>query len=295
MIFKQMQYFQAVVENKSFSEAAEICHISQSAISQQVKALEADLGIQLLERHNRTFSLTPAGEHFYQKSLVIMADVERLERETRRMAFGREASLTIGYLKCYGGSEFQDAAAAFSETYPDVQLHVLNGNHEDLYHALLKGEADLILNDQRRKFNEKYVNFELAEVQCYVEIPAHNPLSRLTSVEPEDLKNATCILVANPDQRDNEREYYHDIVGFQGDFLFAENLPDARVLVASGQGFLPVEGIREDVYYDSSIRRIPLVHKGRPVTRNYCAFWDPYNAGYYVEEFARMLKKEFEQ
>ena len=73
-MLRQIQYFQAVVRNNSFSRAAEECHISQSAISQQVQALERELGFLLLERKNRTFSLTPAGAYFYQKSLILVAD-----------------------------------------------------------------------------------------------------------------------------------------------------------------------------------------------------------------------------
>lgn len=73
-MLKQIKYFQTVVRCNSFSEAAEECYISQSAISQQIQALERELGVTLLKRENRRFSLTPAGEHFYQKSLFIMAD-----------------------------------------------------------------------------------------------------------------------------------------------------------------------------------------------------------------------------
>ena len=82
-MIKQIQYFQAVVRCKSFTEAAEECFISQSAISQQVQALERELGFNLLERKNRKFSLTPAGEHFYKKSLVLIADYERMCQEAR--------------------------------------------------------------------------------------------------------------------------------------------------------------------------------------------------------------------
>lgn len=295
MLLRQMQYFQAVVENKSFSDAAEACHISQSAISQQIKALEEELDVRLLERHNRTFSLTPAGEHFYKKGLVITADLERLTKETRRIAHGGDEVLAIGYLKAYSGSEFLDAVAAFSRQYPDVQLKILTGNHEELYHLLLSREVDMILSDQRRKFNEAYMNLELAQVQCYVEIAMHDPVARLDVIEPGDLQNMTCILVAGPDQQEIEREYYYNSVGFHGDFLFVESLREGRLLVAAGRGFMPVEGIREDVYYDASIRRIPLMNRRMPIRRNYCAFWDPEHAGYYVEEFAKILQKEFEQ
>ena len=68
MLLRQIQYFQKVVECRSFTEAAEQCHISQSAISQQIRALEDELGFDLLIRRNRSFELTPAGEYFYHKS-----------------------------------------------------------------------------------------------------------------------------------------------------------------------------------------------------------------------------------
>ena len=57
-MIRQIRYFQSVVKNNSFSEAAEEYHISQSAISQQMQALERELGFQLLERKNRKFTLT---------------------------------------------------------------------------------------------------------------------------------------------------------------------------------------------------------------------------------------------
>ena len=63
-MIRQMKYFQAVVHNNSFSKAAEECHISQSAISQQIQALERELGFHLLKRKNRKFILTSAGEYF---------------------------------------------------------------------------------------------------------------------------------------------------------------------------------------------------------------------------------------
>lgn len=66
-MLRHIKYFQAVAKYNSFSEAAEECHISQSAISQQVKALENELGFLLLKRKNRKFELTEAGEFFIKK------------------------------------------------------------------------------------------------------------------------------------------------------------------------------------------------------------------------------------
>ena len=166
-MLKQLKYFQAVVRCNSFTEAAEECHISQSAISQQIQALENELGVRLLHRENRKFTITPAGEHFYKKSLILTADFERLCRETARIANKEDARLRVGYLKCYGGQELQLAVAAFSEKCPDVAIEMVGGNHEDLYDLLRFGGADLVLNDQRRAFSDQYVNFHLTAGVCY--------------------------------------------------------------------------------------------------------------------------------
>ena len=292
-MIKQIKYFQAVVRCKSFTQAAEECFISQSAISQQIQALEHELGVKLLNRENRKFSLTPAGEHFYQKSLVLTADFDRLCHETVRIANKDNAELRIGYLKCYGGQEFRLAVAEFSEKYPDVSVQIINGNHEDLYAALRNGGVDLVLNDQRRAFSDEYVNFILTTSECYVEIATRNPLASLESIETDDLKNIPCILIASPEQQENERTYYQEIVGIKGDFLFAENLEEARLLVIGGKGFMPIEGGEKEPGFAATLRRILLTRKGKPIKRNYGAFWKTDNSGYYFEEFADILKSKF--
>lgn len=292
-MIKQIRYFQAVVRCGSFTEAAEECFISQSAISQQIQALENELGVKLLNREKRKFSLTPAGEYFYQKSLVLIADFESLCHETVRVANKDHAELRIGYLRCYGGQEFRLAVAEFSEKYPDVSVQIINGNHEDLYDALRSGGVDLVLNDQRRAFSDEYVNFVLTTSECYIEIAARNPLASLESIELDDLKNIPCILIASPEQKNNERIYYQKIVGIKGDFLFAENMEEARLWVIGGKGFMPIEGGENEPGFAATLRRVLLTRKGKPIKRNYCAFWKTDNSGYYIEDFADILKSKF--
>lgn len=292
-MIKQIKYFQAVVRCKSFTEAAEECFISQSAISQQIQALEYELGVKLLNRENRKISLTPAGELFYRKSLVLIADFERMCNETVRIANKDRAELRIGYLKSYSGQEFRMAVAEFSEKYPDVSVQIINGNHEDLYAALREGGVDLILSDQRRAFSDEYVNHILTTSECYIEIAARNPIASLESVETEELKNIPCVLVASVEQQNTEQTYYREIVGIQGDFQFAENLEDARLLVAGGKGFMPTEGGAHEPGSTAALARVLLTRKGSPIKRTYCAFWKEDNSGCYIEEFADILKSKF--
>lgn len=147
MLLRQIQHFQTVVQANSFTEAAEFCHISQSGISQSIKALEDEIGAKLLIRKNRKFELTEAGKHFYKKSLVITADLEQLCRETVRIDRKDAAEISLGVLSTYSGDEFYRAIAVFSEKYPTVELTVTSGNHEDLYDGLRFGKIDIALND----------------------------------------------------------------------------------------------------------------------------------------------------
>ena len=289
-MFKQLRYFQSVVRLGSFSEAAEENYISQSAVSQQVQALERELGFQLLERRNRSFTLTPAGEYFYQKSLILTADYERMCSEAAKIAGGDRASLRIGYLRSYSGPEFQRALELFAEKHPEVEVSVIYGNHEELYALLRSGEADLVLSDQRRAFSEEYVNLLLAACRSCIAVSAHSPLAQAEHISPPELKNIPCILVTSEAQRETERAYYHDVVGFPGEFLYAENLEEARLMVIGRRGFLPVDGTGQA---QASIVRIPLARGGEPILRNYCAFWKKDSSGYYVEDFSALLKAQF--
>ena len=80
MLLRQMKYFSAVVDCNSFTEAAAQCYISQSAISQQIQALEREVGVELIRRGNRRFTLTPAGQHFYTHCKAILEQTDELAR-----------------------------------------------------------------------------------------------------------------------------------------------------------------------------------------------------------------------
>ncbi len=291
-MLRQLKYFQSVVQQKSFSAAAAENYISQSAISQQIQALERDLGFPLLERRGRSFTLTPAGEYFYQKSLVLTADYQHMCAEAARIAGGGRAALVIGCLRSDPGSEVQGALAAFSARRPEAEVSIAYGNHEELYELLRQGAADLVVNDQRRAFSGEYVNLVLAARPAFIEVPAGSPLARLDRVEPGELKNVPCILVASPGQREAERAYYEGVVGLRGEFLYAGTLEEARLLVIGRRGFLPVDG-GGAAPPGGPIARVPLVRNGAPILRNCCAFWKKTNESPYIPEFAEALKAQF--
>ena len=158
---------------------------------------------------------------------------------------------------------------------------------------LRTGQADLVLNDQRRAFSEEYVNLLLATCRSFIEVAAHSPLSQLSSVTPPELKNTPCILVAVPAQQETEQNYYQTVLGFQGEFLFAETLEEARLMVIGRKGFLPMDGDSSAPVVSSSVVRVPLMRGAEPILRNYCAFWRKAQPNPYAAEFAQLLQKQF--
>ena len=291
MLFRQMKYFISVVECNSFTEAAEQCYISQSAISQQIRSLEKELGVELIHRENRRFTLTPAGEYFYEQSKGILNEVEDIRRETFRIGKDKEMELKIGYLRCYSGQELHQAVAEFSRLYPEVSIHIVNGTHEELYDLLRFGGADLVLTDQRRAFSDKYANFQLLKCGCYAELSVRSPFAEQESVTMEELKRQACILISSREQQNIEEDYYKNTLGFGGRFLFAENMEEGRLMVAGNRGFLPVERVGTLPPCGTGVKRLPVMEQGQQLKRNYCLFWVKENASYYIEEFAEILRK----
>ncbi|HIV39468.1 MAG TPA: LysR family transcriptional regulator [Candidatus Blautia stercorigallinarum] len=291
MLFRQMKYFIAVVERGSFTEAAEQCYISQSAVSQQIRALEKELGVELLHRENRRFTLTPAGEYFYSQSKGILKEVEDIRRETIRIGQDEESELRIGYLRCYSGQELHQAVAEFSQVYPEVSISIVNGTHEELYDLLRFGGADLVLTDQRRAFFDKYTNYQLLKCGCYAEVSVRSRLARQEFVTMEDLKHQACILISSREQQNTEEDYFRNTLGFGGRFLFAENLEEGRLMVAGNRGFLPIESVGTLPPPVAAVKRLPIMENGKQLQRNYCLFWVKEHTNYYIEEFAETLRK----
>lgn len=290
MLLRQMKYFVSVVKNNSFTKAAEECYISQSAISQGIKALEDELGVKLLERKNRGFSLTKAGEYFYRQSLVLLDEAEKIKQETIKIAKGNNNTLNVGIINSYLDFKIHNVVAEFMSYHKDINVEITTGNHEKLYDLLREGKLDIILNDQRRALSDEYVNYYLFSKYLYIEISDGNSINNLEEVTLNELTKIPCILIASKDQEENEKEYYQKTLGFSGNFIFARNLEEGRILVAGNKGFMPVEKDSNSENTSEKIKNIPLVRNGKQIERKYYAFWKREASNIYMEEFAKILR-----
>ncbi len=290
-MLNQIRYFQSVVRTGSFTAAAEEHFISQSAMSQQIKALEEELGVALLNRKKRSFTLTESGEYFYKKSLVLVTDYDNIVRELQRISGNHGEVLRVGLLKGYRGNEFNSAVAEFTAKFPDVTVDVTHGNHDALYMLLRNGELDVILNDQRRAFSDEYINIVLDIREYYSEISANSPLAQLDEVDIADLKNLSLILLSTPDQQEAERNFYLNDLGFRSEIYFTEYMDDAFMQVIQSKGFMLIEGSTDTAQVTT--KALKLTRNGNPIIRRYCAFVKADNTVKHTSEFIEMLKNQF--
>lgn len=292
-MLRQIQYFHSVVENNSFSLAAEECNISQSAISQQIKALENELGFMLLERNNRKFTLTPAGEYFYKKTLILVSDYRKIVSDSYNIATNKNNTLKIGYLKDYSTDELQNTVTEMILKYPKLSLDIKRENHEQLYKMLRDGTVDLVFNDQRRAFSDEYVNHKLTTKSCYIEVAKSNPISKLNKVTLKELKNLPCILISSEIDSEAEETFYKQDIGVNSEIFFAKDMDDAILMVISGKGFLITENNVSN--QDSLTTKVPLYRDNEVIKRNYCVFWKKENSNIYIEEFVKILEKQLNE
>ncbi len=93
-------------------------------------------------------------------------------------------------------------------------------------------------------------------------------------------------------QHKTEETFYREVIGIQGEFLFAENIEEARLLVVSGRGFLPIEGEVQASVGDS-LCHLLLLRNGSLIHRKYGVFWKREHTNESIEEFATLLKAQF--
>jgi len=295
VLLKQLEYLIAVVDENSFTEAAEKLYISQSAVSQGIQALERSLNARLLIRRGRSFTLTLAGQYCYRRAKALLGDLTDMENEIARIARGEAGELCVGYLNLYAGPELSEAIGEFSARHPDVRISTVSGTHEDLYEGIVSGAVNLALNDQRRAFSDQFENVELLDAGCSVEISARLLPEGTDSLQITQLPDVPCILISEPAHQQVEESYYRDILGVPGPFLFASGLPEARLMVVGGRGYLITEDVGRPPMLSETVCRIPLYRGKDRIRRKYCLFWQKKWTSEIIEDFAALFRKKITQ
>jgi DNA-binding transcriptional LysR family regulator len=143
MDFKQLRYFQEIVRLGSFTRAAESLHVAQPAISVAIRKLEAELELQLFQRHDRKVTLTAEGERLAQHAQRILQLVEDARLEMQELKGLTKGEVRVGIPGMMGSYYFPPILMAFRHRYPHISLQVIEGGTWQLQQMLENAELDL--------------------------------------------------------------------------------------------------------------------------------------------------------
>jgi LysR family transcriptional activator of glutamate synthase operon len=143
MELRQLRYLVALAEERNFTRAASSEHIAQPALSQQIRRLEDELGLALVERTTRRVSLTGAGELLVVRARRILTELEAAETELQALRGVYTGHVTIGAMHTMGPVDLSLALALFNERHPNVEFTVREQSSEEMAEMLRVDELDL--------------------------------------------------------------------------------------------------------------------------------------------------------
>jgi DNA-binding transcriptional LysR family regulator len=185
---RQLTYFCAVAEYRSFSKAAGAVFVAQPAMSQQIHRLELELAVELFDRSSRPIRLTPVGEHLFPQAREILASVARAKVEAQEFAGEFRGRIVIGAMQYLASSELPDLLVAYRKRHPAVELQLRMANTGQLLEMLQAGDIDVayIHSDGMHPPDELVVE-HLREEELVIIVDRADSLSDLPSVRVEDL------------------------------------------------------------------------------------------------------------
>ena len=139
---KQIQYALAVEQTLHFKNAAELCAVSQSALSTALAEMEKQLGFQVFERDNKKVLVTPIGRQMLDKARQVKLEVEDLHRLVDRVRAPLSSTLSIGMIPTVGPYLMPLLLPALQREYPNLQLHMVEEQSHDLIAMLRNGDLD---------------------------------------------------------------------------------------------------------------------------------------------------------
>ena len=198
---RQMRYFVAVAEELNFHRASDRLHISQPALWRQIRDLEQEVGVALLDRQARTLGLTEAGRSFLEDCRDILERMEAARLQAQRVAQGQVGTLHLAFNEIAGRRrEFPHFLKEFREAYPGInlQLHVMMSQRQ--VEAIRNAEIDAGFlfrhTSERSDFDALIVGYD----DFVLVLPKDHPLIRKPSLALADLAGQPLIM---PNPRNN--------------------------------------------------------------------------------------------
>ena len=221
MELRHLRYFVAVAETGGFGAASRALHISQSAISEQVAALEEEVKVPLLQRKQRTTQLTPYGELFLERSRDILKSSEQAIQAVRSAYRGETGRLTIGFF--VGGIQhgFTQWIRQFRQKYPSVTVSLIELNPVAQQTALVSGAIDVGFTRPVPSALRSELRSELLySEELLVVLPRQHALAQASSILMRDLEGERFVM----NERANSPAVFDRVLGLCADAGFSPSI-----------------------------------------------------------------------
>ena len=196
MEFRQLRYFVKVAQLRSFSEASKVLFISQSTLSQQIKQLEDELGVELLVRDSRHVALSDYGEQYLPYAKQVLKDVDACSERMKDVQELNVGTLNVGatYTFCpLLGNTVRD----FMKKYPGIRLKVYCRSMENLMEMLEHGQLDVALSFKPQESYEDIESHILFNSKLCVIAGKNNPVAKMDKIRLAELEKLPLALPAN--------------------------------------------------------------------------------------------------
>lgn len=192
MTLQQLMSFISVAQTKNFSTSAKLLYLSQPTLSNQIKALEKEIGYELFSRLNNGIVLTEAGEVFLEEAQYIIAHYEKIKKKLYTIKKRKDEILQIGYTDSFELKSIMPFLTKLKENRENIQLDLRIGERMTLLHALKDNELDLVVTYSLEQ--EKETSFQFCTLfstktnKLLLAMPKNHPLASLKSCTLLDIK-----------------------------------------------------------------------------------------------------------
>lgn len=192
---RQLKLFVALAEDLHFARTADRLDIAQSVLSEQIKRLETDLGVRLLNRNKRAaITLTDAGDIFLVEARAALRQLERADRIGRLAARGEAGHIALGYIGSAVTTGVLPATLkAFRMASPDVRMHIVAMETPTQLERLSDASIDVGFIRPRARYPDGVTAKVVQRERLLIALPADSPLARARTVKAADLQGLSFI------------------------------------------------------------------------------------------------------
>jgi len=189
MELRQLRYLVALADEQHFTRAAAREHIAQPALSQQIRRLEQEVGLALVERTTRRVTITEAGRTLVARARRILSEVDAAHAEMQALAGVRTGHVTVGTMHTMGPVDVSLALAVFHQRHPGVELTVREQSSEELAEMLRDDVLDLAFLSVTDRMESHGLGLQqLVSEELVAVLPRDHPLAGQATVRMAELE-----------------------------------------------------------------------------------------------------------